>query len=424
MNESTLAQLAELLDDAAFGEVLDELEDVEEPGALWPRVEALFGLEDWDELEEVLDEAMEDGDPPTGRAAVMLGFTALNRGELTAATAGFDEALALHPADPDALRGRAGVLRMNGDDPSHAESVLRSALAALPHLDSDQNTPRAAHTRALVRRDLGMLALEDADYALAEQHWQAAADAAPEDGEHLLNLARLYAHLDRPDDAAEFAARAAEATPLLVEAYALQAQALAGLRRFDEAIEIGRAGVAVDPEEPFSVAGVAHCQLLSGDFEGALRTCDAAIELDPTLPDAYQIKATALASLQREDEFRQDDAAFLQMEPMLPGFLDGGLFGSGPSLDDVLEQVAQMSPDDLRMAAEHALQSGLLPEAMRPMVESMMGQLPQLLQQLPSLLGGEAPLTEVPPVPSSPVLQGDELRKSLRVIDGGKDSDG
>lgn len=416
-------EIRTLLDDAAYGDVLDALEDLSKAWAAWPRVEALFGLEDWDELPEALEEAMETPGP-VGRAEVMRAYVTLYTGELDEAVGLFDAALAAVPEEPDALRGKAVAVRFLGEDADAAADCLKRALAALPQVDADHATPRTMHKRAQCLRDLGILAIEDDDLANAELHWLAASRARPEDGEYLLDLARLYSHLERRDDAVRMAHAAVEATPLLVEAYALASHCLAMDQRFEEAVDAAQQGIDADPEEPFSYANLANTLLLAGKFEESLAAANIAIRLDPTLPDPYQVRAAALDTLGRVDEFPSEDAGFLQQEPALPLFLFGELFATGLSLDDVLAQVAQMSPDDLKRAAEDALQSGLLPEAMRPMVESMMGQLPQLMQQLPALMGGGAPLTEVADQPIQPVITGDDLRSQLRIIDGGKDSDG
>lgn len=418
------ADITQLLYEAAYGDVLDELEDVDEVWAAWPRAEALFGLEDWDELDETLEAAGEGAGIPSERVAVMAGFTAVYRGALEEARGHFDQALTICADDPDALRGRARVLRYLGEDRETAGAPLLAALEVLPAADAPDASPRALHQRAQTLYDLGVLALEDDDYAGTELYWTEAAAARPDDGEHLLDLARLHARLERGDDAAAFALAAVEATPLLVEGYALAAKSLADAGRFEEAIEVAQQGVEVDPEEPFCVVSLAHTLLVAGELERAVETADLAIELDPTIPDPYQTKATALHALGRDAEFRVDDADFLQMTPLLPGFLFGELMPSGLSFDDVLAEVARMSPDDLRRAAEEALQSGLLPEQMRPMVESMMGQLPALMEQLPSLLAGGRPLTEVSPETAGPVLEGADLRRRLKVIDGGKGQKG
>ncbi|WP_374265885.1 tetratricopeptide repeat protein [Zoogloea sp.] len=134
-------------------------------------------------------------DPHDADALDGLGAIALREQRTAEASALFRRALLARPDDPVAV---AGLSRLQGSDPRHAESRLRSALANRPD-DTDTLAPRIALAELLARQQR---------WADAQQAWFQAHRLAPDDADIAYNLAVSLDHLGQPRQAGDFYRRA------------------------------------------------------------------------------------------------------------------------------------------------------------------------------------------------------------------------
>ena len=274
-------------------------------------------------------------------------------------------------------------------------------------------------------------ALDEDDFEAAEAHLRAAHEANPDDPEYLLDLARLLSLTGRVSDAIEAAAQAMERDELLLQAHLLRSQLLGLDGRTDEAINAARDAIELDDEEPYSWIQLAAVLTLRNDHEGALEAAEKAVELDDELVDGHQLRVAALQALGREVQITPQLQARLSEPPDLPDFLYGDRFDPYEQAQEALQEMSEMSPEQIKELTDEVFGMLNLPPALRPMVESMMENLPEMLQQFPGLSKGQIPPElmsslggMMPPMGmGAPAQSAPSGPPNLQVIPGGKDDD-
>ena len=171
-----------------------------------------------------------DAEPDPARRALLLGASFLQRGELSLARQHLERAVALAPADAEARAYLAHTLELQGGTAA-AREMLDRALAldpdsvlghyfsalhwqALGHLEGAQAELWAALRRdpenAALRVGMAETFVQLGDYARAEEWYQGAVEAAPDDIEFHLLLVHFYLdHLYRVAEGGLPAAQAA-----------------------------------------------------------------------------------------------------------------------------------------------------------------------------------------------------------------------
>ena len=108
----------------------------------------------------------------------------------------------------------------------------------------------------------------------------------------LLIAAGLY--LDRvviPAAPGYFSATATATKPL--ESYLTDAQSLFDAGKLNQAIDVYRQAVSVDPSDPAIYVSLAQAQIFSGDYKGALDSAENALLLNPDNSMAHAVRAWA-----------------------------------------------------------------------------------------------------------------------------------
>jgi tetratricopeptide (TPR) repeat protein len=402
-----LSEARQLMEDEEYDEVLALLDGQASEACLCLRAQALLELE---EFEDVLEElAGLEGEPESSEPFTLRGLAHYYLEELQEAQDAFGAAQKLDPTDVAALHGRALVYhalefsRAANLDLDKAMMVLESA-----DFDPEERSALIGQTHNL---RAGFL-IEEGEAGAATDALMAAHAADDTEPEYALDVARITMLQGRVDEALDYAGRAVEIDEYCFEARLLQAQLTALSGDSSGALDLVRATVDLDPEEPYSHIMLATVLSLAGRLAEAVEAADTAIELDPELADGYQLKAAALEALGRHGEIDAVIREFLQEAPDLPGYLFGERFDPYEASNQALAELANMSPGDLQNLAKEVMGTFGMPEALRPMIDQVMGNLPAMLEQLSgSGLPPEAPQKSVSGPPA------------LRVIEGGKHDD-
>ena len=162
-------------------------------------------------------------------------------------------------------------------------------------------------------------------HAEAIRHFETAARYSPGHVESRINAAISHLALGQPDKALPFAEAAVKIEPGKAEGYLHQGQALAGLKRFEEAMRALSKGLELAPAEV--VKGQLHMQIgtlhyMEGKDEAALVSFRAVLAAYPEFAEARKNAGIALGNLGRNQEAiaelekylaaRPDDAAVRQ----------------------------------------------------------------------------------------------------------------
>ncbi|NPA25321.1 MAG: tetratricopeptide repeat protein [Deltaproteobacteria bacterium] len=175
-----------------------------------------------------------------------LGILHLYRKEPDAAAAAFKKAIAIDRHFYEAYRNLA-ILYSRRNEPRKAEEILRQALA----LDSSLYD---------IHYSLGLLLAERKHYPEALEHLQLAADGLPGNARVHYNLGRLLAFLGKNRAATKALGRAVAIAPRNLQY--LEALARLQLRENhpDEAVELARKLIAIDPANPTGLQILKHFQ--------------------------------------------------------------------------------------------------------------------------------------------------------------------
>ena len=271
-------------------------------------------------------------------ALALRGVVHAMRGETQAATQDLDAAAAIDPNNPMVPRARGALALENG--------ATNDAIAAFSQvLAIDPNDAYALSARARAYHNAGHDDQALADAAAALQHGSHSTD---------IYLMRANIYLTRGD----FARGAAEADALkTANADDAYAHVVAGMiysrshRRDDAMGEFERA-IAIGPEAYMYVnrAGVRP----RSDLAGRLADADAALQLEPNMPEALELKASVL-------EERHDYAtAITMLSQAMHGQTSNTALLTRRGIDYALSGQQSLAQADFTAARSHANSAGAL----------------------------------------------------------------
>ncbi|MGC4117092.1 MAG: tetratricopeptide repeat protein [Myxococcales bacterium] len=165
---------------------------------------------------------------------------------------------------------------------------------------------------------LARLAQKAGDQALAMQALGALADAAPEDAEPLLKLARAFVEAGDTGAAAEAATEAAERNPLSAEAWHLKGRAELQRGRLSEAIAAFERTVRLNPRHAWAYNNLGYARLLARQPEKAVQALERARQLAPHLAYVHNNLGVAYEELGRLDDAQLAFGKALDLEPGHP----------------------------------------------------------------------------------------------------------
>ncbi|HSJ30057.1 MAG TPA: tetratricopeptide repeat protein [Longimicrobiales bacterium] len=205
-------------------------------------------------------------DPSNPLPKLREGALFLAKYSSTEASALFRDVLAINPRHPEALLGLARAKAFDGSD--EALALVDSSLAVNPA------APAARTFRAQL-----LLGLED--YDGARQEAERALDVNPAYGDALAMLGAV--HFLRGDERAhaEMRRRALELDPAYGAFDVMVAEMAAQHRRYAQAVEIARRGVALDSTNWSGHALIGLTELRLGNVEAARNSLDIAFRGDP-----------------------------------------------------------------------------------------------------------------------------------------------
>lgn len=214
------------------------------------------------------------------------------------------------------------LLRQYPDD-AESHSLLAQALVGQGKLEPAYR--HAARATALGPRQeklhqfAGQLAAKLGDYDQAKQHYQAAADLAPEAPQHPLLLAALHLQLNELDEAQFQALRALQRDASVHQAYAIVSQAAARKGKLDMAVDqINKALILVEPGSDRAITyTISKAQLLRrANRPGeALDTIAALGEIALSMPRLVEEQAACYLMLSKPDDAARAWAELLIRQP-------------------------------------------------------------------------------------------------------------
>ena len=274
------------------------------PGLLFARGSLLVLRGDLADGLALLD-AYRKYDPTNARALCLSAVGEMQRGNLALAQELARACLAQRPQSVQANRLLAQVL-LAQEDPIAAEALLRDALAARPDRPEllavlaqalDQQGRLTDSKQALLRTV--ELAPDEAAYRVA------AADGLYRTGDHEAALAQL--------------AEALSLDPLHRTAPLMQIKILLEQQRSESALELATGLASARGNDPYVLNALGLAKLANQDAEGARATFAAALDADPSFPDA----ALNLAKLSLGDGDTQRSRALLeQVIDAVPGHVE------------------------------------------------------------------------------------------------------
>lgn len=224
------------------------------------------------------------------------------RGDYRQGKAFIRRALRLKP-DHAAAWSNLGNILLEEELPAEAEAAYRKALEADPNF-------------APARHNLAKSLLGQQAFTAALEQVQLACTLNPEAASSWLLCGEIHGALGALPAAEAALRRAVDLVPHESEPLTNLANVLLAAGRLDEALSIHFAAVRIQPS---SIAwyGLAMAQRLNGQIDEALESIDAAIGLDPSMADAWNLKGVALRALGR---FEEAVACFDKALGLRPGF--------------------------------------------------------------------------------------------------------
>jgi tetratricopeptide (TPR) repeat protein len=171
-------------------------------------------------------------------------------------------------------------------------------------------TPEQYRQRALLLADLGR-------YDEAAEELAAGLSVAPTEPDLLTTLARVHLAAEQPLEALTAAERAAAAAPDAIGPLAARAMALADLRRFAEAAEIGLGMLRRWPADAYAQRTGSALLSETRNGQDALNAAWAAVRLSPTDAETHLVLAVVAARLRLFDLAQQAYAEALDLDPAL-----------------------------------------------------------------------------------------------------------
>ncbi|RAL20338.1 hypothetical protein DL240_17300 [Lujinxingia litoralis] len=354
---------------------------------------------DLDELDDALADAQAAWKAGwrDGATMAVAGWASYQLDQPEAAQAYFNEAISREGDDPAILMGRA-LVAVELEEYEEARADLTHAL-----------TFDGENAEILALR--GEVHLRLSEIQAAERDLRAARELEPEDPDYALAMARLHMLRAQIDDALSLLDIAVgEGSDFALEAILMRShlRLVRGEHRLarEDALRASNSY----PDEAFAFVQLASVQLAADKLQAAKKAAERAVLLDPSLPDAYSVRAVVY---QREGD---EEAAGADLEraqiaaPELPMFLLGPAYDSVemPALDtSLLEALGKdFDPsafgrafgaggdgtgagaklpggDPFGMLDQLFDDSGNIRGAFKPLVEMALKQAPNIMKNLP-----------------------------------------
>ncbi|MCA8924918.1 MAG: tetratricopeptide repeat protein [Planctomycetes bacterium] len=284
-----------------------------------------------------------------GAAARARGERSLAEFRWDDAAAAFSEALALNPADAEALLGRAEARTGPASQREAALADVQRALELAP------NSSRAYVSRGILHEWLGQreLALADLDRAL---------ELDPSSIRAYTNRGGIRAHLGDAEGALDDLTRALELDPRSAQAYVSRGAHLANLGRFEDAARDFERAEALTPNNLllFVQRGIARSN--AGRKEEALADFSRALELAPDDLEARLDRASIYVDLGRNDLALEDYDRALESHPRSARALykRGGVMARLGREEDAVADFTRALTLDPELAEAYAGRGGAL----------------------------------------------------------------
>lgn len=246
--------------------------------------------------------------PDLAEARMNLGLVELARGHLTDAAADMRSAIGLRPDFAEAHANLGVVLEAMGE-PTSARAAYESALAIHPGL-------------VFARRDLSRLLVEEGELAAARAHLFRLLEEREDDAEAQALLSWVELRLERPLAARERLEAAFAVAPAPAVAHLVRAVLAMREGELDAALadlEIAEADPALARDVAIRRATIT---LLRGAPAEALRLAQRLLDEDPFDAAAQLVAAHAALALERYPEARDHAEAALEVEPELAAAAD------------------------------------------------------------------------------------------------------
>jgi tetratricopeptide (TPR) repeat protein len=189
-------------------------------------------------------------------------------------------------------------------------------------------------------RSAALEALDDEDFPLAERHLRALLSEEPDDATGTAVLALVVAAQERFDEATEIARRAVEIDPSSAYARWAHGDVLVQRHRFAEAIPVAVEAIRLAPDDSDNHALLARALGGRERWGEALAAAERGLELDPEHVPSASMRALALRQLGRTAEAEAAFAEVASAAPLSPFANAGqawGLLRRG-AREDALEQ--------------------------------------------------------------------------------------
>ncbi len=161
----------------------------------------------------------------------------------------------------------------------------------------------------------GNIARQRKDWNLAEQHFHKALALHPKHATAHHNLAVMYSHQKRMDDAIKHFKLAIELKPNYEEAYLNLGVAYASHGRLDLALTTLKKGCQIDPNHPILWLNYAQICQKEMKLDAAISAYQKAISLNPKHAATHDLLGTAYAQQQKLDEAFDAFVIALKIDP-------------------------------------------------------------------------------------------------------------
>lgn len=296
-------ELAQFLDDDLYHQGISRLDqilgtvpddDTYRPlrGALFARrAELLLDLEDDEAAWEFAQKAMNAGWYDASVYSIA-GWSMYHMEEYARALEQFDHALELDPDRLASLNGRA-LVHMETEEWDLARTDLSRAIQL------DPEDPSAYAMRAEIGIYVGTA-------NTAKRDIEKARELDPDDADYALFHARLLTAQGSPMSGLEVLENAINDEDASLEALLLRAE----LRLMGGSVDAARKDAILAsntyPDEAFAFVVLASIQLAQENVALALKAAERAVQLDPSLPDAYMMRHAAYRAKGDEEKAAAD----------------------------------------------------------------------------------------------------------------------
>lgn len=280
---------------------------------------------EFDEAGEYIDQALEAG-WRTREAFDVAGWLHYTDERPAVARDFFNSALARDPDFISSLKGRALAL-VDLEAVDHARSDLTHAI------NLNSNDPELYALRSDIFVHMQQLEQAERDIRQARER--------DEDPEYALQYARILLVQGRNEKAEELVNEALE-TDQGLEALLLRSHLHLRKGRLGPARTDAIRASNIYSDDAFAFVQLAHIQLAAKKASQALKAAERAVQLDPSLSDAYLVRGAARYFSDMEEESHKDFDRAQQAPAELPFFLLGPcyeLLGT-PGFEGVLDEIS------------------------------------------------------------------------------------